>query len=574
MIVKTRVLCLVLVFASIGILVPILGTVEGHEDNSTQLQDFNLPVGYLADSVLTPTLRGPMNIAINSSDEIIVTDEVAENIFQVNPGGSVTEYTDSVSGHHRGIAFDASDNLYVADGGGILWKITPDGTATPLASGVGHMNIDVAPSGDIFAVGPESNEVQRINQAGQVSVYANGFTGTHNVAVSPITGEVFVKEKAGPIMRANSDGTSTLLTDAVMEEGNFAFGPDGTLYNVGFDGISIVSTLDGAVTLLPWTEPGAGVICTNPQSAMAVDSQGRLIISSAPANQVVRFDLVLETAEVIYLGLGNTRTLGVAPNNSGVFVGLDNPLCNGNGQIIRLLDNNSFDIIVDDLPPVLSAITFDDDGLGYVSSGSGIYTFSQAGITDTLTTYPYGTSSLAVHPQTGELWGAGGDDLWYLDSSDVLHTIPYPFFTRDEFITFTPDGDLYFYANTSDVMVAPVQQGLYYFDPSDSSFTQIIDLSTLNICCVIGAIDTGQDGFIYWVGYSDRYTTSNIAEAHMLRLSPSGEVTLFAEHLPLDPAAIAGDPSTNDLYFSSAGGIYRVFEAELIFIPAVFRDGN
>ncbi len=333
--VKQRIFCLVLVFASIGIFVPTVGGVEGHAENSDQLQDFSLPVGYLAERIFSPTLKGPMNIAMNSSDEIVVTDEVAESIFQINLNGSVTEFTAPVSGHHRGVAFDASDNLFVADGGGILWKITSDGIATPFATGVHHMNIDTAPSGDIFAVGPDSNDVQRITQAGQVSVYADGFTAAHSVAVSPITGEVFVKEKAGPIMRANLDGTSTLLTDAVGDEGSFAFGPDGTLYNVGFDGISIVSTVNGSVSTLPWTEPGAGVICTNPQSTIAVDSQGRLVIASAPANQVVRFDLVLETAEVIYLGLGNTRTLGVAPDNEGVFVGMDNPLCNGNGRIIR-----------------------------------------------------------------------------------------------------------------------------------------------------------------------------------------------------------------------------------------------
>jgi len=237
-IIKLRVLCLVLIFTSIGIFVPILGRVEGHEENTNQLQDFNLPVGYFVESVLTPTLRGPMNIAINSSNEIVITDEVAENIFQLNPDGSVTEFTDPVSGHHRGIAFDTSDNLFVADGGGILWKISSDGTATSLATGIHHMNIDVAPSGDIFAVGPDSNDVQRITQDGQVSVYASGFTAAHSVAVSPITGEVFVKEKAGPIMRAMPDGSITLLSDAVGDEGSFAFGPDGILYNVGFDGIS------------------------------------------------------------------------------------------------------------------------------------------------------------------------------------------------------------------------------------------------------------------------------------------------------------------------------------------------
>jgi len=539
-----------------------------------QLGEFPLAPGYLSQNVLSPTLRAPMRMAMNSSDDIVVIEETADRLLQVHYDGSVTEYAAPVPGRQTAMAFDGSDNLLVVDGFATLWKIAPDGSRAPLATGVHHTHMDVAPSGDIYVIGTDDTiqRVQHITPEGQVSEYAVGFVNPGNVAVSPTTGEVFVKEKAGPIIRVNADGTSSVLTDAVGSEGSFAFGPDGTLYNVGFDGVSIVSTVDGSITRLPWTEPETGgVICSNPQSATTVDSQGRLVVLSAPANQLVRFDLARETAEVIYLGLGYTRALAVAPDGGGVFVGMNSPMCEGHGKVIRIGEDNTYSVVVDDLPPVLSAITFDAEGLGYVSAMGQVYTFTQDGISSYLIGFDYGVASIAIHPQTGELWGTGSVDVWRLDSDGVLHSYPYSFGGGAEVVAFAPDGELYVYATTSDVYQAPVQIGLYRFEPSDSSFALVADLSTVDICCVIGSIAAGQDGYVYWIGYNNRFTPDNAADAHILRISPAGEVSLIANRLPLDPAMIAGDPSSNDLYFVCAGGVYRVTEADLVFLPFLLR---
>jgi len=49
-------------------------------------------------------------------------------------------------------------------------------------------------------------------------------------------------------------------------------------------------------------------------------------------------------------------------------------------------------------------------------------------------------------------------------------------------------------------------------------------------------------------------------EFQIYRVSPSGVSTLFAQNLPIDPAAISVD-GRGDIYFTSSGGIYRIFES-------------
>jgi hypothetical protein len=58
---------------------------------------------------------------------------------------------------------------------------------------------------------------------------------------------------------------------------------------------------------------------------------------------------------------------------------------------------------------------------------------------------------------------------------------------------------------------------------------------------------------------------------HMLRITPAGQVTLFARNLPIDPLAVAGSPDSTDLYFTSSRGVYRVFEAEMNFLPVILK---
>jgi sugar lactone lactonase YvrE len=421
--------------------------------------------------------------------------------------------------------------------------------------------------------------VLRITPAGQVSVYASGLSRAADVAVSPITGEVYVMDwNAGAIYRANANGTVTLLTSGLSSDATYiAFAPDGTLYHSGIiPGFSIISTVDGTRTELTWMQdmPVTG-------RDFAFDNQRRLTMADPTKGDIVRYNLDTHAMDILVRGMGNSAALAAAPGSDRVYFGVDALGPDDNARVMRIEADHSATPLVDIPDSRARAMTFDAMGVGYIAAGDTIYTTTLTGITGTLTTLSDEVGdaySLAIEPTTGRLWGSGDETLWYLDETGLCHTIPFtlgmglfPFHS----IAFTPDGTLYAYTITGDPNVAPVVHGVYRVDPAGPTYTLIADLTTIHVCCLgPSQIGVGRDGNIYWVGFGDRYTVGHEPDMHMLRITPAGAVTLFARHLPIDPQAVAGSPSSTDLYFSSSTGVYRVFETETSFLPVLYKDSR
>ena len=539
-------------------------------NQSSNFVDFDLPIGYLAEKIFAPPLQSPEHVAVSPYGAIVVTGGDADQVIQVHEDGTLTTYTDPSSYPYSGIAFDSAGNLYVVDWAGVLWKVTPSGTATQLAGGMYYISgLDVAPSGDVFAVN-SSTTVLRITPTGQVSVYASGLTNTQDVAVSPITGEVYVMDwDAGAIYRANPNGTVTLLTSGLSNDGtHIAFAPDGTLYHMGIiPGFSRVSTMDGTRTEITWVQEYI-------QGDIAFDSQGRVVTANATTNYVVRYHLDTETVDILVEGLGNTTALAVAPDGGGIYFGVNGLTWREQGKVVRIETDRSVTPFITGLPDRIRSMTFDAQGTGYIAAGKDVYTTTLTGITGTLITLDDAALSLAVDPTTNRLWGIGNEELWYLDEVNVRHAVPFTLSPNQwvNSIAFTPDGTLYLYTITGDPNIAPVVHGVYRVNPAGPAYTLIADLTTVHVCCLgPSQIGAGLDGNIYWVGFGDRYTVGNEADMHMLRITPAGQVTLFAHNLPIDPLAVTGSPDSTDLYFSSSRGIYRIFEAETIFLPIILK---
>jgi sugar lactone lactonase YvrE len=565
---KTRLFTLSILVMSLALLLAWSAAAQGPEP--ADFADFDLPAGYLAEKLFAPPLQSPEHVAVSPTGAIVVTGGDADRVIQVHEDGTLTTYADPSSNPYNGVAFDAAGNLYVADWAGVLWKVTPTGTATQLASGIPYSyGLDVGPSGDIFAVG-NSTVVLHITPAGQVSVYASGLSKANDVAVSPITGEVYVMDwDAGAIFRANPNGTLTLLTSGLSNDAtHIAFAPDGTLYHMGIiPGFSRISTVDGTRTEITWVREYI-------QGDFAFDSQGRVVTANATTNYVVRYHLDTQTVDILVEGSGNTTALGVAPGGGGIYFGVNGLTWREQGKVVRIEADGSATPFITGLPDRVRSITFDAQGTGYIAAGDGVYTTTLTGITGTLITLNDDALSLAIEPTTNRLWGIGNEELWYLDELDIRHTIPFTLSTNfwTNSLAFTPDGTLYVYTITGDPNITPVEHGVYRVDPAGPTYTLVADLTTINVCCLgPSQIGAGRDGNIYWVGFGDRYTPGHERDMHMLRITPSGAVTLFARHLPIDPLAVTGSPDSTDLYFSSSRGVYRVFEAKTIFLPLINR---
>jgi sugar lactone lactonase YvrE len=554
--------------------------------------DIIVTPGYGIERIFTPALQFPENIAVSPSGVIVVfehcTEDTGHRIVRVHEDGTLSTYGDVISKCYRAIAFDAASNLYAVDHDGALYRITPEGETSQVATGVAVGDLAVGPSGDIFAA--NSQVIQRITPEGQVSFFANNASSRFVIDVHPITGDVYIGafeagDAVGSIYRVNHDGTVDVLTSGTMSH-FIAFADDGTLYhNDEWSGLYIVSTEDGSLTEVPWVRES--VLTGNPRN-IDVDSQGRVVSVEHGYGHVFRFNLETETFDVVYQNTGgNSTALAVAPNGGSVYIGVSYPSINGSGRVLRIEEDGSLTTVINDLPPRVDYITFDAKGVGYIgcidnSAGwlTTIYTTTLNGFTDTLTTIPEEMSSMVIDPTTGYLWGADWHELWYLDDNGERHIISYPGSISDDprpkpapSLAITPDGTIYVrYSGTQGDI--PVEQGVYRVDPAGPSYELVADLSSLNLCCVGGWITAGSDGSIYWIGDGDRYTPDNELDFYMLRITPSGEVTLIGRHLPLDPFGFTGDPNSTDLYFVSGTGVYRVFETEMIFLPLVLKSSD
>jgi len=268
--------------------------------------DFDIPLGYMAERVLAPSLTSPLAIAINSTGDIVVTDQRGKGVYQVHDDGSVTEYIDPISSSHHAIAFDLADNLYVSTGDGI-WKVTPAGIATKLADEIIWGQMEVSPSGDIFTVG--GPEIHRITPEGQVSVYASGLDGTNDLAINPINGDLYVADwNTAAILKVNPDGSTTpLATDLPNSAGYIAFSSTGTLYYNNSGGeLGVMSTVDGSVTNWPWATSGQGYECGIHHGTIHVDDQDRIVAADSIRDHIIRYDPVSETIEVLVKGNTNS----------------------------------------------------------------------------------------------------------------------------------------------------------------------------------------------------------------------------------------------------------------------------
>jgi sugar lactone lactonase YvrE len=156
-------------------------------------------------------LSNPMGIAVDSHGNIYIADSGANRVRKIDLGGTITTYAGSATTDYIGdhaaatsaglsyptaLAFDAADNLYVADSyhyairkidvGGTITTVAGNGTqgyggdggdatAATLSNPYG---VRIAPNGDIY-IGDSGNAVvRRVNAQGKIStVIGNGLNG-------------------------------------------------------------------------------------------------------------------------------------------------------------------------------------------------------------------------------------------------------------------------------------------------------------------------------------------------------------------------------------------------------------
>jgi len=234
-------------------------------------------------------------IAIDTADNLYITDQPAQGgglIWKRSPSGSVVQVVTAGSGlaGPRGLAFDGSNNLLIADSEGIL-RLNPNGTVVRLLTDgfARPRRIAVAADGSIYFIG-DYYGIWRWSPSGGVTSFAGtpqpGFSdgcasaGGQRVAkYASLNPSDLVFDTAGRLYVADNDA-------GVPYSEAFYYSYAGRIRRIDPDGS--IRTVAGTGVMPHESAPGGpvlGSIFHNPE-ALAVDGGGNVFFAESSANHV------------------------------------------------------------------------------------------------------------------------------------------------------------------------------------------------------------------------------------------------------------------------------------------------
>ncbi len=193
--------------------------------------------------------------------------------------------TEVINGHSvGGVTVDAVGDLYVADFGDIVWKITPDGERHVFASGLyGASGNAIDNEGNLLQSSFYGNSITRIDRNGQATPFVtSGLNGPVGITVDKQTADVFVANCRGnSISKIAPDGTvsSFASSDLFKCPNGICFGPEGNLYVVNYRDNKMLK-IDPKGVVTPFTtvsEKGLGHLCFKDDRFYVTASQSHAI---------------------------------------------------------------------------------------------------------------------------------------------------------------------------------------------------------------------------------------------------------------------------------------------------------
>jgi DNA-binding beta-propeller fold protein YncE len=182
---------------------------------------------------------------------------------------TIRSLTGIIDGHQvGGVTLDLVGNIYVADFGDIVWKITPEGERQVFASGLyGASGNAIDNEGNLLQSSYYGNSITRIDRKGQTTPFiSSGLSGPVGIAVDEQKGDIYVANCRGnSIAKITPDRTvsSFAASELFRCPNGISFDGSGNLYVVNFrDNRMLKIDPHGAVSLFAKiSEQGLGHVC-------------------------------------------------------------------------------------------------------------------------------------------------------------------------------------------------------------------------------------------------------------------------------------------------------------------------
>jgi DNA-binding beta-propeller fold protein YncE len=182
---------------------------------------------------------------------------------------TICSLTGIIEGHQvGGVTVDLAGNIYVADFGDIVWKITPEGERHEFASGFyGSSGNAIDNEGNLLQASCYGNSIIKVDRKGQTKPFVtSGLSCPVGIAIDRKTGDVYAANcSANSISKVATNGTVSTFakSDLLNCPNGLAFDGKGNLYVVNFRD-NKMSKIDPKGAVAPFatiSEKGLGHLC-------------------------------------------------------------------------------------------------------------------------------------------------------------------------------------------------------------------------------------------------------------------------------------------------------------------------
>ena len=186
----------------------------------------------------------------------------------VHAATEIHALTEVIEGHQvGGVTADMVGELYVADFGETVWKITMEGERRVLATGLyGSSGNAIDNQGNLLQANFYGDSITKIDRKGEAKEFATGLRGPVGVTVDRKTGDIYVANCRGnSVAKVSPDGSVAPFANSDLFKcpNGIAFDGDGNLYTVNFrDNRMFKIDRQGTVSLFTKvSDKGLGHLC-------------------------------------------------------------------------------------------------------------------------------------------------------------------------------------------------------------------------------------------------------------------------------------------------------------------------
>jgi sugar lactone lactonase YvrE len=312
----------------------------------------------------TANVQSPQGVAFDATGNLYVANGATGTITRITPALVTTVFATGFK-RPQALAFDKTGNLYVADQmTGLVSRITTAGAITAFAHGFTMPSaLAFDGSGNLYVADAFTGIVSKVTTGGVVSSFDATLYEPTGLAVDAL-GNVYVAElQAGQITRITKAGKATVVVTATTLTGSLPQGlaiAGNKLY---------IAALDNTIHAVTITAAGVGAVSRyapplNQPTGLAQDAKGNLFVINAANNTIM--EIPAGGIQTKLFASGFTQAAAIATDTAGNVYVADSAA----GTVTKITPAGAKTVIVTNVPAAQSLV-FDGGGNLYVGGSTG-----------------------------------------------------------------------------------------------------------------------------------------------------------------------------------------------------------